>query len=197
MGVLLLLLLWSGLLLRIAASQTAELRLEHARGEAANIRDKLGIFGSPFDLERDCRTPCALASIQNSADGRSGGTPRAAGDTAKDPAEGSGSTALLIGRGIRLRICSAAVRRARICRPRDRNTLQRRRHLEIQIILRVDISISDERAERWHNGIEILRLKAIRSDANLGGQFFDVQVLAGMNASKGSHCRKFRAQIKV
>jgi hypothetical protein len=59
-----LLLLRRGLGLRTSAPETAQLRLQHARGDSPHVGDKFGIFRRSFDLERDCwatTTACVLA----------------------------------------------------------------------------------------------------------------------------------------
>ena len=132
------------LLLRSRTSRTtaqaAELRLQHTRRHSPYVGNERRILGSSLDLERDRRpTPSSILAVaQHSADP----TGYVACYFSEQPTESTCPAAGVIRTrgGLARRTGSSSRSRA----------LQSCGHLEVQIILRVDVSVPDQRSQSWH-----------------------------------------------
>src|SRR5260370_38331337 len=67
----------------------------------------------------------------------------------------------------------------------------------METVLGVDSAATNGRAERGDHRVEILRLDSVRSHADVAGHFFNVEILAGLEAGQRGNCGHPRSKIEA
>src|SRR6185437_14782355 len=70
-------------------------------------------------------------------------------------------------------------------------------HFEIKVVLGVDRTSAGKISDCRNNGEEIFRLKTIGRHAEIGGELFNIQILAALDTRQRGNRTHFRPKIKA